>query len=134
MSTEIELLIQLKTQLVNFFDELIETFPDESDFVIFRILIKDKVPILDIMNYIVKDLCPLYDMVKNKNESFFLDNNILFSKFDEKKTEKINRLKKLWLSGTLDKENKEVMWSWFNSIIYLGTKFHELKVREKLNM
>jgi hypothetical protein len=134
MSTEIELLIQLKTQLVNFFDELIETFPDESDFVIFRILIKDKVPILDIMNYIVKDLCPLYDMVKNKNESFFLDNNILFSKFDEKKTEKINRLKKLWLSGTLDKENKEVMWSWFNSIIYLGTKFHELKLREKLNM
>ena len=101
MSTEIELLIQLKTQLVNFFDELIETFPDESDFVIFRILIKDKVPILDIMNYIVKDLCPLYDMVKNKNESFFLDNNILFSKFDEKKTEKINRLKKLWLSGTV---------------------------------
>jgi hypothetical protein len=134
MSTEIELLIQLKTQLVNFFDELIETFPDESDFVIFRILIKDKVPILDIMNYIVKDLCPLYDMVKNKNEAFFLDNNILFSKFDEKKTEKINRLKKLWLSGTLDKENKQVMWSWFNSIIYLGTKFQELKLREKVNM
>jgi hypothetical protein len=134
MSTEIELLIQLKTQLVNFFDELIETFPDETDFIIFRILIKDKVPIIDIMKYIVNDLCPLYDMVKNKNEAFFLDNNILFSKFDEKKTEKINRLKKLWLSGTLDKENKEVMWSWFNSIIYLGTKFNELKLREKVNM
>jgi hypothetical protein len=131
MSTEIELLTQLKTQLVNFMDELIETFPKESDFIIYRIFINDQIPILDIMNYIVTELCPLYEMVKNKNESFFLDHNILFSKFNGKKADKVNRFKKLWTSGDLDNEDKEVLWSWFDSIIYLGNKFCELKRKEQ---
>jgi hypothetical protein len=130
MSSELELLIQLKTQLVNFLDELIETFPSEPDFVIFRIFINDQIPILDIMLYIIGELCPLYDMVKTKNESFFLDHNILFAKFDEKKSEKVNRFKRIWKSGNLDQEDKDVIWSWFNSILYLGNKFAELKRKE----
>lgn len=130
MSTEIELLTQLKTQLVNFMDELIETFPKEADFVIYRIFINDQIPILDIMNYIISELCPLHEMVKNKDENFFLGRNVLFSKFNDKSTNKVNRFKKLWTSGTLDSEDKEVLWSWFNSIIYLGNKFIELKRKE----
>ena len=130
MSSELELLIQLKTQLVNFLDELIETFPSEPDFVIFRIFINDQIPILDIMLYIIDELCPLYDMVKEKNEAFFLEHNILFAKFDEKKSEQVNRFKRIWKSGTLDQEDKDVIWSWFNSIIYLGNKFTELKRRK----
>jgi hypothetical protein len=130
MSTEIELLTQLKTQLVNFMDELIETFPQEPDFVIYRIFINDQIPILDIMNYIISEICPLHDMVKNKDENFFLGRNVLFAKFNDKSTNKVNRFKKLWTSGTLDSEDKEVLWSWFNSIIYLGNKFTEMKRKE----
>ena len=130
MSTEIELLTQLKTQLVNFMDELIETFPKEPDFIIYRIFINDQIPITDIMNYIINELCPLYDMVKNKDENFFLGRNVLFSKFNDKSSNKVNRFKKLWTSGTLDSEDKEVLWSWFNSIIYLGNKYIELKRKE----
>ena len=130
MSTEIELLTQLKTQLVNFMDELIETFPKEPDFVIYRIFINDQIPILDIMKYITAELCPLYEMVKNKDENFFLGRNVLFAKFNDSSTNKVNRFKKLWTSGTLDAEDKEVLWSWFNSIIYLGNKFIELKRKE----
>ena len=130
MSTEIELLTQLKTQLVNFMDELIETFPREPDFVIYRIFINDQIPILDIMIYIIAEICPLHDMVKNKDENFFLERNVLFAKFNDKSNNKVNRFKKLWTSGTLDSEDKEVLWSWFNSIIYLGNKFTEMKRKE----
>jgi hypothetical protein len=129
MSTEIELLEQLKTTLVNFIDELIETFPREPDFVIFRIFIKDQIPILSIMNYIVDELCPLYDMVKSKNEDFFLKHNIQFAKLDDSKLEKVNRFKKIWTSDSLDKEDKDVLWNWFNTILYLGIKFSDLKKR-----
>jgi hypothetical protein len=130
MSTEIELLTQLKTQLVNFMDELIETFPQEPDFVIYRIFINDQIPILDIMIYIIAEICPLHDMVKNKDENFFLGRNVLFAKFNDKNNNKVNRFKKLWTSGTLDSEDKEVLWSWFNSIIYLGNKFIEMRRKE----
>jgi hypothetical protein len=128
MSSELEILIQLKTQLVSFIDELIETFPSEPDFVIFRIFINDQIPIVDIMEYIVSRLCPLQDMVKNRDESFFLNYNILFDKFDNKKnSEKVNHFKRLWLSKNIDKEDKEVLWQWFASFIMLGNKYKEIK-------
>lgn len=128
MSSELEILIQLKTQLVSFIDELIETFPSEPDFVIFRIFINDQIPIVDIMEYIVTRLCPLQDMVKNKDESFFLNYNILFDKFDNKKNnEKVNHFKRLWLSKNIDKEDKDVLWQWFASFIMLGNKYKEVK-------
>jgi hypothetical protein len=127
MSSEIELLTQLKTQLVNFLDELIETFPKEPDFVIFRIFVNDRLPIADIMKYITNNLCPLQDMIKNRDEKFFLNHNILFEKFDEQERSKANHFKDLWLSGTLDNDDKETLWKWFSSFIYLGNKYKELK-------
>lgn len=126
-TTELDLLIQLKTQLVNFLDELIESFPTEPDFVIFRIFVKDQIPIADIMKYIVENLVPLQEQVKNKDEKFFLNHNLLFEKFDEKKTSKVNHFKKLWLSSNIDSDDREVLWKWFATFIYLGNKYLELK-------
>jgi hypothetical protein len=125
--SEIEILSQLKTQLVNFLDELIESFPNEPDFVIFRIFVSDRLPILDIMNYITINLCPLQEMVKSRNENFFLNHNILFEKFDETQSSKINRFKSIWISGNLDKDEKETIWQWFQTFIHIGNKYLEYK-------
>lgn len=129
--SKLDLLKQLNNHLVSFLDELIETFPQEPDFIIFRILVKDKLDTEDIMNYIVNRLCPLQDMVKNKNESFFLDNNILFENLDKKNNDKINRFKKIWISGNLDQENKDILWSWFASIISLGKRYTEIITKQQ---
>jgi hypothetical protein len=126
MSSETDILLQLKGQLVAFLDELIESFPAEPDFVIFRIFINDQVPIIDIMEYIVTELCPHQEMVKNRNDAFFLNNNLFFEKLDEKKTSKVNHFKKLWQSSSLDKEDRETIWRWFASFIYLGNKYKEI--------
>ena len=129
--SDIEILIQLKNQLVNFLDELAETYPDEPDFVIFRHFVSDKIPIVDIMEYIVTHLCPLQDMVKNRNEEFFLNRNILFENLHQDSTNKINYFKRLWTSEVLDKENKETIWKWFNAFIYLGNKYTEAMKRKQ---
>ena len=127
MSSELEILIQLKTQMVNFLDELIETFPNEPDFVIFRIFINDQIPIIDVMEYIAEKICPLQEMVKKRDEKFFINYNALFEKFDEKKSGRVNHFKRLWQSGELDDEDKETLWRWFASFIYLGNKYREIK-------
>ena len=127
MSCEIDILTQLKTQMVTFLDELIETFPSEPDFVIFRIFVNDRLPIEDIMKYIVNNLCPMADMVKAKNEDFFLKNNILFSQLDENESSKVNHFKNIWSSKQVDKEDKEIIWRWFQSFIFLGNKYAEIK-------
>ena len=129
--TELDILIQLKNQLVAFLDELIESFPAETDFVVFRIFVKDRLPIVDIMKYIIINLCPLQDMIKVRDEKFFMNHNVLFEKFDEHETNKVSYFKKMWTSGTLDKQDKETMWRWFETFIYLGNRFTELEKKRK---
>lgn len=119
---EIKILKQLKEQLVLFFDELIDLLPQEADLVMIRIFIKDKFPIQDIMEYMTKKLLPLKDMIINKDEGFFLQNNILFEKFEKNK---VNRFKTLWRSDILEEEDKETLWKWFKSFVYLVEKYQK---------
>jgi hypothetical protein len=39
----------------------------------------------------------------------------------------VNHFRKLWLSKKLDDEDRKVLWSWFDSFIYLANKYLELK-------
>jgi hypothetical protein len=121
--SQIELLKILKVQLVNFLDELIATFPSETDFVIYRIFVKDQLPIVDIMRYIINNLCPHYNMIKQRDEKFFLNYNVLFEKFEEKQSNKANYFKKMWTSGNLDKEEKENIWKWFECFVDIALKY-----------
>ena len=121
--SQLTLLIQLKEQLIFFFDELIEQFPQEPDLVIIRIFLKDKIPIVDVMETIVKQLVPLKPMVEIKDDNFFLQHNILFETLDEKK---VNHFKKLWQSGSLDSENRATIWKWFESFIFLAERYQKV--------
>lgn len=127
MSQEVEILTKLKKQLVAFLDELIEFFPKEADFVIFRIFIKDQLPIGDIMNYIVESLCPYEKFVAERDGNLFLDKNVLFEKFDSKKMNKVNHFKNLWTSKEVDDKDRENIWRWFELFISLGKKYKEIK-------
>lgn len=121
--SKIDLLLHLKKQLVSFLDELIESFPGESDFVIYRIFIENQIPTDKIMDYIVKNLCPLQEMVEKRDEAFFRDYDVLFGNFSPKGKEKVNRLKDIWLSGKLDNQDKEIIWQWFHTFIIMGNKY-----------
>jgi hypothetical protein len=117
-----EVLSEFKSQLILFFDELIENFPQEGDLVIVRLFITTQVPIADLMadfnRNINKDGQKLRKMVKDRREDFFLSNN-LFPKF--KST--LKHFKKLWRSGTLDSDDKEIIWKWVDTFIFLGDKY-----------
>lgn len=127
MAAELEILSIFKDQMVQFLDELIESFPDQADFVIFRIFIKDQIPIVAVMNYIVNKLLPLSELVKNRDETFFLDNNILFDNMDNKKSEKVNHFQNLWKSTQVSKEDKDVLWLWFDIFLGLANKYVDSK-------
>ena len=52
--------------------KLIEQFPQESDLVIARIFLKDKIPTEDVMEYIIKKLIPLKKTIEERKDDFFL--------------------------------------------------------------
>jgi len=121
--SEIEILTEFKTQLICFFDELISQFPLEGDLVLVRLFFSNQISIQDVMNFFNHKINTndqeLRKMVKEKNEAFFLEHNV----FDNLGKEKINHFKKLWRSGLLDDEDKQVIWNWIDAFIYLGDKY-----------
>lgn len=126
-STQIALLGRLKTSLITFIDNLMETLPEYSEkFLIFRIFLENQCPIVDIMNYIVVKLLPLQEMVKERNEKFFLEHNILFEQMDSDDRQTVNHFKNIWLSD-LDQHNKDIIWKWFDSFLLIANKYVAVK-------
>ena len=125
--SEIEVLNEFKNQLINFFDELISQFPNEGDLVIVRLFFSNQCPIQDAMNVFIKKIemnnQQLRNMIKERNEKFFLEHNV-FEGLDENKT---SHFKKIWLSGNLDDEDKKIIWNWVDVFVYLADKYIKAK-------
>ena len=114
--------------LITFFDQLINQFPEVGEIVMARIYIKDQCDISEMMDLFIHQLNrsdeKLRKMIKERNESFFLQNNI----FDAFNKNNIVRFKKLWRSK-LDSENKVVVWDWIDSFVKLADRY--IKCKEK---
>lgn len=117
----------LHKNLVSFFDELIDMFPNEGDFVIFRIMVKDRVPITELVPHLSRYLLPEKEAVKNavKNaiagnpESFNERINDMFAQFGGGSPQTTNYKK---LFDNMDKEDKIVIWKWLHVFIHLLEK------------
>jgi hypothetical protein len=140
MSNPIRILSQFKTSLISFIDELIVMFPNESDFIIGRIFINDQVPIEDIINAFSEKIYEnnnlLKKMIKERDESFFLKNNVFSFLGDRFKDtplsldtieEKVNKFKDIWLSDTLEESDKITMWKWVDIFVILADRFNNKK-------
>jgi hypothetical protein len=58
-------------------------------------------------------------MVKERNENFFLENNV----FDFVDKDKVNHFKRLWRSGRLDVDDNECIWRWVDTFITLADRY-----------
>lgn len=130
--SSVEILTQFKKNLVQFFDELIEQFPDESDFVRCRIFVKDQYHIQDLMNYFITDILSQKILIKGRDEKFFSEINI--NKLDslgEQNFEKNKAclLKKIWRGPTLSSQDREVIWKWIDTFVYLIEKYQKTLIK-----
>jgi hypothetical protein len=125
--SKIQILIEFKTALVDFFDELIEQFPDEGDLVMVRIFINDQVPIADVMSVFITRLLPLKDIVAKRDVNFFLGPSAssLFEKLDKGK---VNYFKILWQSDRLDDSDRAQIWKWYDYFIIIAEKYQKAMV------
>ena len=125
--SEVLILQEFKNNLISFFDELIDLFPSEPDLVIVRIFLKDQIPIDEVINIfnstINQDNNKFRKMIKDRNELFFLESNI----FDSISKSKVLHFKKLWRSEQLDDDNKQIIWKWVDSFVYLADKYIKAK-------
>jgi len=128
MSDPTTILIHFRNQLVSFCDELIRQFPEEGDFVVFKLFITSQVPIKTIMEgfnrYINKNEQKIRLMIKARNDDFFIRENL----FKFLSAERKNRLSTLWTDGRMDVEDKKVIWKWVDSFVMLGDRYAKITV------
>ena len=128
--SEIEILKQFKNSLISFLDELIVQFPEEGDIVIFRIFVKDRIIISNIVNYFVQKILPLKKMVDERNEDFFLNHCSIFEDINnDTQNHKVNKFKKLWRSNCLVEDVRIVIWKWFDSFMFLSEKYQKILLK-----
>lgn len=115
-----DVLTQFKNNLVSFFDELIEMFPEESQFVMFRILIKDQLPITMVMDQFIKSVMPLRDTIKKRDDRIFTESDALYFGMDKSETDVFRRI---WVSTTLEREDRAAIWKWLDAFVILADKY-----------
>jgi len=119
---QIKILEKFQKSLVSFFDELIEMFPNEKDFILIRILVKDQIPSTQIIGYfeIALNDPMIMEQVHLRNDKFFL-NNVLFSKIN-----KSDVFKNIWTSK-LDQDDKNMIWKWVDAFIGMTKEYVKFK-------
>lgn len=117
----IELLRQIKINLLEFIEDLMIILPEEKDLYMFHIFVENQVPMVDVMAYIVKNIVPLKHRVIERDEDYFKKNATLFEKVGDYESN-INRFKMLW-DASPDPENREMVWKYLERFIKLGITY-----------
>ena len=118
--SKVDVLKQFKKGIISFLDELISQFPQEGDLVVMRVAIKDQIPVEMVMKDFIEIAGAHRDRIKSRDESFFLNNSIQVPGLP---SDKHNHLKKVWRSDALDDEDKEAIWKWVDSFLFLADKY-----------
>lgn len=117
---------EFRNHLVQFLDELIEQFPNEPNFVIMRIFIKDQIPVEAVIGRFIRDILPYRKQAQERDSKFFIEHPFLFLSNDDMHSVKneYNYFTKLWKSDVLDETDRNVIWSWLDIFMEFGHKYY----------
>lgn len=117
---------EFRSHLVQFLDELIDQFPQESDFVLMRIFIKDQVPVADVIGRFIRDILPFREQAKKRDDRFFIEHHFMYMTPGESEMSKnhIDHFTQMWLSDQLDDNDRKIIWDWVDIFMEFGYKYH----------
>ena len=128
MPSQIDILKDFKKQLLNFIDELISQFPLEGDLVILRVFIDNQVETKTVMDGFIFKINTndnqLRNMISQRNEMFFIEHDVFT--VSNVNPDKVRHFKKLWLSGSLDTDDKTIIWEWIDLFVHLSNQYIKL--------
>ena len=112
------------TQITNLINDLTTTYPDNKEMMIF----KEKYNMLKsinsqlIIDYFIQFIYPYKELIKNENETFFLEGGGQEELNDKNGLRLRDNLKELWINNMKD-ENKKIVWKYFKTFILLIDKY-----------
>ena len=118
------ILKELKQQVLNLLDDLLEILSDESDIVIVRLFFENQLDPYLIMQGFERWVYPWKEEILERNEKFFADADNIFGPVPK---EKLVKFKKMYHEGDLiNAEDKAVIWDYFEIYIKLIERYKKL--------
>lgn len=114
--------IQLKEQMLNLTDDLLEILPDERDIFAARMYFEFQSS-MTIMEGFVKYVIPKRQYIIDRDERYFTENDTIFGKLPKNK---VDHFKNLYLSGKIGDEEKQVIWDYFDVFLTLAENFEKV--------
>ena len=123
--SELQLLQTFKNQIINFLDELIQQFPNQAEFVIIRVFVKDQIPLADVLGRFIKECLDFHAQIKQKDEKFFLESDIIVNALggNQMGLDVMDKLRELWRSDSLDQEDRDMVWRWLDLFFNIAQKY-----------
>jgi hypothetical protein len=121
---KVDILKLFKTNLIKFLDALIEQMPSEGDLIFLRIMFDSQIPMEEAISIFCERIMPYQEMVKTKDDRFFLEGTDLFSGLQK---EKVSYFKDLWLSPQFTSEDKDEIWKWFRLFLNIAIKWQSVQ-------
>lgn len=118
---QVELLVLFKKTMIEFLDELIEQFDQEGDLIVLRFFLSEQIPLETIMLQFNNYVYPVRDMIKNRDEKFFLERDNIFGSSPK---DKVIHFKELYLK--MPKDDRITLWSWFDTFIMICEKYKKI--------
>lgn len=115
---------QLKEQVLNLLNDLIQICPEEKDIIWLRLYFQIKSSD-EIMKGFNEWVYPWKKEILSKDEKFFTQNNTIFGPLPE---EKVKHFKKLLCNQYIfNQDNKDILWEYFQLFINLIDKYKKLQ-------
>ena len=113
---------QLKDQMLNLTDDLLEILPNESDIFAARMYFEFQ-SAMTLMEGFVKYVIPKREFIVKRDERYFTENDTIFGKLPKNK---VDHFKNLYLSGKIGDDEKQVIWDYFDVFLTLAENFEKV--------
>lgn len=110
---------QLKDQLINFIDDIMEICPDDYHLPIIRAVVCGAFDAREIADSFVEHVLPFQAQIKARNATFFEKNDHIFGPLPQ---DKVQHFRNLWFSGHFEEEDKKIIWDYFSVFVDLCKK------------
>ena len=119
---KMNLLKNLRDNILDFNTELVSSFPEQHDFIILRVFLEN-VPHDLLMSGCREYILPHKEMILKKDDNFFLEKDDMFSMLD---SSKVSHFKNLWQNKSTTKDDKDIIWSWMKRFVTITERYNKL--------
>lgn len=120
---------QFQKSLAELLAELYSRFPGEIDLVTAQVFVTTMATPEKVICSFIQYILPHKDKIANRDDSFFINevSSILGAEYKSK----MDYLERLWQSSTLDEQDREDIWCWFDAFVLLAEKYGDVKTVRK---